>query len=172
MPIRAILILITISLALAACAGGKLPDDRSEKEKREEKFGKLFGDELFIFGEKNDPQDETSNQIINNTAPNVSPFLWNASLNVIQDMPLLQADRTSGIILTDWYQIPEYPNEQFKVDIVISSSVLRSDGISVSAFQKIKTNDGWIQKKLNKDIKNAIEETILNEARNLKVKAQ
>lgn len=153
---------------LTSCAGGKLPDTRSEQQKRQESFGKLFGDELISFGKKVDPQEESS--ITNNNYKGVSSLLWIASMDAISFMPLIQADRISGTILSDWYQDPNKPQERFKIDIKITSQTLRSDGFSVNLFrQEKKENDSWEYKQVDPKHIDEIEKSILNKARKLQI---
>ena len=49
-------------------------------------------------------------------APNmgVNSYLWRASLETLNFMPLAQVDPFGGVIVTDWYASAEAPNERFK----------------------------------------------------------
>ena len=161
---------IALSLLLQACQGGKMPDTKSDQQRRQERFGRLFGDELLTFGKKVDPQDEINNT--NNNYTGVNSILWSASMDAVSFMPLIQADRISGTILSDWYQDPKNPQERFKIDIKITSSALRSDGFSVNLFRQEKKDGLWEYKQVDPDDVDEIERSILNKARKLRIKSE
>ena len=54
-------------------------------------------------------------------APNmgVNSYLWRASLETLEFMPLSEVDPFGGVIITDWYANPEEPNERFKANVYI-----------------------------------------------------
>ena len=58
--------------------------------------------------------------------------LWRASLDTIDFMPLLSANYSGGIIITDWYS--ENQNEAIKVTIRFLSNEVRSDAINIKVF--------------------------------------
>ena len=172
------LLLCVVVASISACAGGRLPDDRTEREKREESFGKIFGDDLLVFGERNDPQDETNSNFQEQSNREgsfvfqVSSYLWLATLDSLSFMPLRQADRTSGIVLTDWYRHEQFPEERFKIDIKIFSQTLRSDGFSVKVFKQTLQEGTWIDESLPNEISRSVEDVILNKARLLKAASE
>jgi hypothetical protein len=66
----------------------------------------------------------------------VNAFLWRASLDTINFIPLVSADPFGGVIITDWYTPAETPNERMKVQITILDRDLRADGVRVSVFKQ------------------------------------
>jgi len=85
--------------------------------------------------------------------------LWRASLDVIDFMPLLSANYSGGIIITDWYS--ENQNESIKVTIRFLSNEVRSDAINIKVFFKkckdiinckITESGGNLSKELKKEI--------------------
>ena len=60
--------------------------------------------------------------------------LWRASLDVIDFMPLLSANYSGGIIITDWYS--ENNKESIKVTLRFLTNEIRSDAISIKVFYK------------------------------------
>ena len=60
--------------------------------------------------------------------------LWRASLDVIDFMPLVSANYSGGIIITDWYS--ENQNESIKVTLRFLSNEIRSDAINIKIFYK------------------------------------
>ena len=52
--------------------------------------------------------------------------LWRASLDTIDFMPLLSANYSGGIIITDWYSEKQGTNESIKISIRFLSSTSKS----------------------------------------------
>jgi len=100
---------------------------------------------------------------------NVNGFLWRASLNILSVAPLISTDAVGGTIITDWYLNKKNKNERLKVTAFIKTDELKSNGISIKVHvQKFK--DGyWSETYTNKELEIKIEDSILNEARNLRI---
>ena len=105
----------------------------------------------------------------NGISTNVNAFLWRASLNILSVAPLISTDAVGGTIITDWYLNKKNKNERLKVTAFIKTDELKSNGISIKVHvQKFK--DGyWSETYTNKELEIKIEDSILNEARNLRI---
>ena len=86
-------------------------------------------------------------------------------------MPLSSADPFGGVIITDWYSPPETPSERFKVNIFILDRQLRADGIRVALFRQQRTDNNWLDAKVEKKTATNLENQILVRARQLRVDA-
>ena len=73
----------------------------------------------------------------NVTAIGVNCYLWRASLETLSFMPLLQADSSGGVIVTDWYANPQNPSERVKVTVSILDQDLRADALRVAASREV-----------------------------------
>ena len=62
--------------------------------------------------------------------------LWKASLDTIDFMPLVSANYSGGIIITDWYSDGNSLGESIKVSIRFLSNEIRSDAVDVKVFYK------------------------------------
>lgn len=103
---------------------------------------------------------------------NVNKYLWRSSLQAISFMPLTQADSAGGVILSDWMSQETNTNKQVKVNIYILGKKLEPTALDVKVFTKTKLEDGtFSSQKLDKATSTALEETILSNARSLKIKA-
>lgn len=99
-------------------------------------------------------------------------YLWKATLETVAFMPLISSDSNGGAIITDWYSVPESPNEQFKFNIFILNAELQVSSIKVVAFKQVKHGSGnWHYVKASKELSNDIEDSILKKAIALKAKA-
>ena len=67
--------------------------------------------------------------------------LWRASLDVIDFMPLISANYSGGIIITDWYSDNTNSNESLKITIRFLTNEIRSDAIDVKVHNKICSGD-------------------------------
>ena len=98
----------------------------------------------------------------------VNSWLWQASLYTLQFMPLATVDSAGGVIVTDWYQNPQQPNERIKVSAIILDAVLRADALQVSATRQVLQNGQWVQAPVRAGTVQRLEEVILERARNLR----
>ena len=88
--------------------------------------------------------------------------LWRAALDTISFMPLMSANYSGGIIITDWYSDNSDKNESVKISIRFLSNEVRSNSLDIKLFIKqcsttlnnceITENTGSIVKELNKSI--------------------
>ncbi len=62
--------------------------------------------------------------------------LWRASLDTIDFMPLLSANYSGGIIITDWYSDGKNQGESIKISIRFLTNEIRSDSLDVKVFIK------------------------------------
>jgi hypothetical protein len=101
----------------------------------------------------------------------VNAYLWRASLDTINFIPLVSADPFGGVIITDWYTPAEQPNERMKVQITILDRELRADGVRVAVFkqQTGPKGGGWVDAQVDPRTNIDIENAILTRARQLRI---
>ena len=102
---------------------------------------------------------------------NVNAFLWRASLNILSIAPLISTDALGGTIISDWYINKNIKNQRLKITAFILTRELRSDGIKVKVHIQNFKNNVWSETMTDSVLANKIEENILNEARNLRIKS-
>jgi hypothetical protein len=165
------LVLSMIALSVVACGNSNPKNEqtypKTAKEKRIEEVGSVAGEEgIVLFGGKS---KSSSSSIIAN---NVNGYLWRATLDTISFMPLMSTDPVGGVIITDWYQDPTAPKERFKLNILILTSDLQSNGVKVSVFKQTQDNRGsWHDAATSKQVAADLEDKILTRARQLKIAA-
>jgi hypothetical protein len=99
----------------------------------------------------------------------VNAFLWRASLDTLNFMPLESADPYGGIIITDWHSDPATPTERFKATVYILDTRLRADALNVSIFRQTNVNGAWTDAAVNPETELQIENAILTRARQLRL---
>lgn len=159
-----------ISLVLAGCSADLAPKEGQEapltrEEKRKTNFGKLFGDDFLFFGEAKKFDINAS------TGMRVNPFLWQASLDVLGFAVPHSTDSNGGVIITDWHQVPNKPNEQVKIIARINDRQLRADAINVVIYKQVRANNQWVNATVDPSAATELEDIILTRARQLKVRA-
>jgi hypothetical protein len=135
-----------------------------------ERFGTVWGggDEgftLFSAGRRSDQQDGGVGGGIG-----VNAFIWQATLDTIDFIPLASADPFGGLIITDWYQSVDAPGERLKLHVQIRDSALRADAVRVSVFRQVRSEEGdWLDAQVEATTARSIEDYILTRARELRV---
>ena len=100
---------------------------------------------------------------------NVNGYLWRATLNILSVAPLISTDALSGIIITDWYANKNIQNQRLKITAYINTNELKSESINIKVEIQSFKNNIWSQPLTNNSLATQIENSILNEARNLKL---
>ena len=103
------------------------------------------------------------------TALGVNGYLWQASLDTLNFMPIDQADPAAAVILTGWHSEPGAPDERVKLTVQFKTQTLRSDGVKVSVIRQTRSGNGWMPATVQASTALQIEEAILTQARLLKV---
>ena len=62
--------------------------------------------------------------------------LWQATLDTLDFMPLVSANYSGGIVITDWYSENNTPNESVKISIRFLTNEIRSDALDINVFFK------------------------------------
>jgi hypothetical protein len=131
-----------------------------------EVYGKpqsIFGEGgLTLGGNKSQSEDPGA-------ALGVNSYLWRASLDTVAFMPVTSADPFGGVIITDWYALPEAPDERFKMNVYILGRSLRSDAVRVALFRQVPGHGGgWQDAAVAPQAQTRIEDAILARARQLR----
>ena len=99
-----------------------------------------------------------------------SNVLWRASLKTLEFMPLLNADYSGGIIITDWYSDNVNSDEQIKIQIRFLSNEVRSDSLEINVHKKkCDISNRCSQILLKNSFPQDIKDSILTKARQMKI---
>ncbi len=161
---RTVSYLILIAL-LSACSKVDIKREfpKTRQQKEEDRIGKLTGDGL-VFGKG--ASDSSSSA----SYANVNAYLWRASLDQVDFMPLNSADSAGGVIVTDWYNINDSSEERYKVNIYILGKDLSANSIKVNVYkQNLGKNLIWNNQHSDDNMAEIIKNKIIDRARKLKV---
>jgi hypothetical protein len=150
------------ALALSACSmfrGDDSPSGQSRADDNRDRGG------VPLFGGGNTSSNRSGGQ----AGIGVNSFLWRASLDTLNFMPLASADPFGGVIITDWYSDPTTPSERFKATVYILDTRLRADALNVSIFRQQNVNGAWADATVDPETEVQIENAILTRARQLRL---
>jgi len=125
-----LIIFITAILLLNSCGIYKPTDARKTSPNAQERVKKNLeegrGFRISALGQKNTNfQFASSNPI------------WRASLDVLDFAPLINANYSGGIIITDWMSSEgQNSNEFYKITIRFLSNEIRSDALNITLHEK------------------------------------
>ena len=102
------------------------------------------------------------------TTIGVNGYLWKAAVDTVSFAPLLQADASSGVIITDWYANPKAPGERVKLTVSVLDQDLRADALRVAASRQVNQNGAWIDAPVSAATVQKLEDIILTRARDLR----
>ena len=145
---------LVLLLFLNSCAGGmpgadakKFPPNPDERIKKNLEEGKGFRLDNAFNKKGGDFEFASSNE------------LWRASLDILDFMPLVSANYSGGIIITDWFSRDN--KDSIKITLRFLTNEVRSDAIDIKVFYKkcnlemnctISQQQGNLEKELKKEI--------------------
>ena len=71
--------------------------------------------------------------------------MWRATIDILDFIPLNNADYGGGVIITDWYSNDSASNEQIKIMVRFLSNEIRADGIEITVYKKVCSLQSGIQ---------------------------
>ena len=87
--------------------------------------------------------------------------LWRATLDTIDFMPLVSANYSGGIIITDWYNDGKSSGQSVKISVRFLTNEVRADALDIKVFTKncettidckVSENEGNLIRELKKSI--------------------
>ena len=117
-----------------------------------------------VFGGNNNVET----RVVEEITGGANPYLWRASLDTLDSLPLVTADPYGGTIIYDWRAFENAPGERIKATVYILDSRLRADGVKVSVFRQVNQDGAWVDADADPETGIQLENAILSRARNLK----
>ena len=103
----------------------------------------------------------------------VNAILWRAALDIAALLPISDVDTFGGTIVTEWYSLPENPNERIKLTIFVVGRELRSDAIRVvvNVQKRDGLQDNWRKNSRDLEFSRRLEDLVLNRAREIRAES-
>ncbi|MEJ0058202.1 MAG: DUF3576 domain-containing protein [Terricaulis sp.] len=158
---------LALAGALGACSMFHGEEDRQPGQSRDGDVQNSGGIPFFGGGSSGGNDNESAET----GGIGVNSFLWRASLDTLNFMPLASVDPFGGVIITDWHSNAGTPNERFKATVYILDTRLRADALNVSIFRQELVAGQWADAEVNPDTAIQIENAILRRARELRLSA-
>jgi hypothetical protein len=98
----------------------------------------------------------------------VNSYLWRAALDTVSFAPLVQADSSGGVIVTDWFSNPNAPGERVKLTVTVLDQELRADALRVAAARQVLQNGAWVDTAVSASTVQKLEDIILTRARDIR----
>ena len=98
----------------------------------------------------------------------VNSYLWRAALDTVSFAPLVQADSSGGVIVTDWFTNPNAPGERVKLTVTVLDQELRADALRVAAARQVQQNGAWVDAAVSASTVQKLEDIILTRARDIR----
>ena len=110
-----------------------------------------------------------SGDLFRNQGPdlNVNRFLWQASLDTLDFLPLASTDPFGGVITTDWGSPQGVSNERFRAVAVIDSDELAVNSLRLALYRQVLSGGVWTDAAVSDETVRQIEDAILLRARQL-----
>ena len=64
--------------------------------------------------------------------------MWRATIEILDFVPLANADYGGGVVITDWYNDTESKNESIKIMVQFLSNEIRADSLKIVVHKKGK----------------------------------
>ena len=145
-------LMIAASILLAGCGGGFDLTQPTDNPLTNQKPDRVQGTSVWdLFGNNDDP----------NISVQVNKYLWNASLDVLNFMPIQAADPFSGILVMG-YGTPPGGGRSYRATVYVRDPALDARSLSVS----LQTRGG----PASVDTVRAIEDAIMTRARQLRIR--
>lgn len=157
---------------LSACGGDLSPGEEfeggesdSSRLRNRARENSVFGPGGDLLGAVagSDPAD------LNGSLP-VNRYIWQASLETLDFLPMSSTDPFTGVIVTDWGASPGTPGERFKVTAYLRGPQLEASSLKVAVYRETRSDQGvWVPSTVSPDTPRQIEDAILTRARQIRI---
>jgi hypothetical protein len=104
------------------------------------------------------------------TGADVSPVLWQATLDTLNFAGLDSLDPMAGLAVTKWYSPKGKTDERMRITAFIKSRALRSDSVVVTVQRQMRDPSGqWKDSTIGQDVVDSLEGDILQRARQIHI---
>lgn len=157
-----VLSVITLLFCTSNIMASDYPEPKIEREIKE--MGSLISLAKYTKLRANEPKSQKKIDI------SLNQYLYRSTLDVLKFAPIISADNVTGVIITDWYDVHNNSNMQFKVMVYVPNEDLSSNVFEVVAFERKKVDNAWSVAAKSSAIAKVLEDKIAKKARDLYLK--
>lgn len=162
-----IIICIIFTLPASGVVSKKYDYPETLQERKLDEMGSLAGGEGLVFRPGKIKNESTKTQ-----ASSVNKYLWQASIEILNYIPLASVDSNGGIIITEWHSPKDKANYRFKINVFIKANIISPDSIQINIFEQTLRNGNWLDNAATPDLALTIEDKILRRARELYISSE
>lgn len=119
------------------------------------------------------PIKELFPEIFGNSEANIKiSITYAVALEKFSIMPIITADKSGGIITTDWYSTSANTNERVKFNVIIKDNEMTDQSIVINMFKEKIDGGVWKTSTVNTETAEKIKQSILKQSRQLKSAAE
>jgi hypothetical protein len=112
-------------------------------------------------------------EIFGNSNTNIAiSITYDVALEKFSIMPIITADKSSGIITTDWYSTSTNTNERFKFNVIVKDNEMTNQSLIINMFKEKIDGGVWKTTAANIETAEKIKQSILKKSRQLKSAAE
>ena len=95
--------------------------------------------------------------------------MWRATIQILDFVPLTNADYGGGIVITDWYSEDDELSEAIKISVQFLSNEIRVDALDIKVYKKnCNSNQTCKVEKIDGEINQELKMAILTRAAEIK----
>jgi len=111
--------------------------------------------------------------IIGNSDANIKiSITYAVALEKFSIMPIITADKSGGIITTDWFSTSANINERVKFNVIVKDNDMTDQSIVINMFKEKIDGGVWKTTTVNTETAEKIKQSILKQSRQLKSAAE
>lgn len=150
---------------------------KTQEERKRDEMGSIIGDEGLVFRPWKSKEEKVENGSLkqkdtgktvkknDDTIFDNGDYLWKASLEALNFVPISSADYKGGIIITNWHDNKSKHLHKSKINIIVKGKTISKDSIEVKVFERKFKNGRWVDNGEDSLLALTLEEKILNIAK-------
>lgn len=92
-------------------------------------------------------------------------FLWLAAKDKLSFLKIVSEDKERGVMTSNWGRVNNIADEEFKIEVKVLSTSLRSDCLQATVYKRVWQGNQWVEESANPQLNEEVENAILNQAR-------
>ena len=91
--------------------------------------------------------------------------MWLAAKDKLSFLKIVSEDKERGVMTSNWGRVNNIADEEFKIEVKVLSTSLRSDCLQATVYKRVWQGNQWVEESANPQLNEEVENAILNQAR-------